>query len=70
MKLAVSEAAVAAGLLLGVAGSVALRSVIAGQFYCAGPLDPAVLRRLQKKAHTEPPRIRSSLRWVYLRNGP
>jgi ABC-type antimicrobial peptide transport system permease subunit len=32
-----------AGLLLGVAGSVALRSVIAGQLYGVKPLDPVVL---------------------------
>ena len=33
----------AAGLALGVAGSVALRSVIAGQLYGVQPLDPAVM---------------------------
>jgi len=31
------------GVLLGVAGSVALQSVVAGQFYGAKPLDPVVM---------------------------
>ena len=32
-----------AGLVLGVAGSVALRSVVAGQLYGVKPLDPLVM---------------------------
>ena len=45
MKLVMREALwlVGAGLLLGVAGSVALRSVVAGQLYGVKPLDPLVM---------------------------
>jgi len=45
VKLVVREALwlLGAGLLLGVAGSVALRSVVAGQLYGVQPLDPAVM---------------------------
>ncbi|MGA3205526.1 MAG: ABC transporter permease [Bryobacteraceae bacterium] len=45
VKLVVSEALwlLGAGLILGVAGSVALRSVVAGQLYGVKPLDPAVM---------------------------
>jgi predicted permease len=45
VNLVVGEALwlVAAGLLLGAAGSVALRSVIAGQLYGVKPLDPVVM---------------------------
>ena len=45
MRLVVGEGLclLGAGLLLGVAGSVALRSVIAGQLYGVKPLDPVVL---------------------------
>jgi hypothetical protein len=52
-KLVVGEALwlLGAGPLLGVAGSVALRPVIAGQLYCMRPLDPAVMRRMQEGAY-------------------
>src|SRR5580700_8137022 len=52
-KLAIREALwlLGAGPLLGVAGSVALRPVIAGQLYCMRPLDPAVMRRMQEGAY-------------------
>ncbi len=45
VKLVVSEALwlLGAGLILGMAGSVALRSVVAGQLYGVKPLDPAVM---------------------------
>jgi ABC-type antimicrobial peptide transport system permease subunit len=45
VKLVVSEALwlLGAGLILGVAGSVALRSVVTGQLYGVKPLDPAVI---------------------------
>ena len=45
VKLVVGEALwlLGAGLLLGVAGSVALRSVVAGQLYGVKPLDPVVM---------------------------
>lgn len=45
VKLVVGEALwlLGAGLLLGVGGSVALRSVVAGQLYGVKPLDPAVM---------------------------
>ena len=45
VKLVVREALwlLGAGLLLGVAGSVALRSVVAGQLYGVKPLDPMVM---------------------------
>jgi predicted permease len=45
VKLVVSEALwlLGAGLVLGVGGSVALRSVVAGQLYGVKPLDPAVM---------------------------
>src|SRR3984957_2681354 len=45
VKLVVSEALwlLGAGLILGVAGSIALRSVVAGQLYGVKPLDPAVI---------------------------
>jgi predicted permease len=45
VKLVVREALwlLAAGLLLGVAGSVALRSLVAGQLYGVKPLDPVVI---------------------------
>ena len=45
VKLVLSEALwlIGAGLILGVAGSVALRSVVAGQLYGVKPLDPAVI---------------------------
>jgi putative ABC transport system permease protein len=45
VKLVVGEAVwlLGAGLLLGVGGSVALRSVVAGQLYGVKPLDPLVL---------------------------
>jgi predicted permease len=45
VKLVVSEALwlLAAGLLLGVGGSVALRSVVASQLYGVKPLDPLVI---------------------------
>jgi predicted permease len=45
VKLVVGEAAwlLGAGLLVGAAGSVALRSVVAGQLYGVKPLDPLVM---------------------------
>ncbi len=45
VKLIVNEALwlIGAGLVLGVGGSVALRSVVAGQLYGVKPLDPTVL---------------------------
>jgi hypothetical protein len=45
VRLVVSEALwlLGAGLLLGVAGSVALRSVVAGHLYGVKPLDPVVM---------------------------
>jgi predicted permease len=45
VKLVVNEALwlLGAGLLLGVAGSMALRSVVAGQLYGVKPLDPVVM---------------------------
>jgi predicted permease len=45
VKLVVGEALwlLGAGLILGVGGSVALRSVVAGQLYGVKPLDPAVM---------------------------
>jgi len=45
VKLVLGEAVwlLGAGLLLGVAGSVALRSVVAGQLYGVKPLDPVVM---------------------------
>ena len=45
VKLVVGEAVwlLGAGLILGVGGSVALRSVVAGQLYGVKPLDPAVM---------------------------
>jgi len=45
VKLVVSEALwlLGAGLILGVAGSVALRSVVTGQLYGVKPLDPPVI---------------------------
>lgn len=45
VKLVVSEALwlLGAGLVIGVAGSVALRSLVAGQLYGVKPLDPAVI---------------------------
>jgi predicted permease len=45
VKLVVSEAVwlLGAGLILGIAGAVALRSVVAGQLYGVKPLDPAVM---------------------------
>jgi ABC-type antimicrobial peptide transport system permease subunit len=45
VKLVVSEAMwlLGLGLVLGVAGSVALRSVVAGQLYGVKPLDPVVM---------------------------
>jgi ABC-type antimicrobial peptide transport system permease subunit len=45
VKLVVREALslLGAGLFLGVAGSVALRSVVAGQLYGVKPLDPVVM---------------------------
>jgi putative ABC transport system permease protein len=45
VKLVVREALwlIGAGLVLGVAGSVALRSVVAGQLYGVKPLDPIVM---------------------------
>jgi ABC-type antimicrobial peptide transport system permease subunit len=45
VKLVVSEALwlLVAGLLLGVAGSAALRSVVAGHLYGVKPLDPVVM---------------------------
>jgi predicted permease len=45
VKLVVGEALwlLGAGLVLGVAGSVALRSVVAGQLYGVKPLDPVVM---------------------------
>jgi predicted permease len=45
VKLVVSEALwlLGAGLIIGVAGSISLRSVVAGQLYGVKPLDPAVM---------------------------
>jgi ABC-type antimicrobial peptide transport system permease subunit len=45
VKLVVAEALwlLSAGLLLGVAGSVGLRSVVAGHLYGVKPLDPTVM---------------------------
>ena len=45
VKLVLSEALwlLGAGLVLGVGGSVALRSVVAGQLYGVKPLDPLVM---------------------------
>jgi ABC-type antimicrobial peptide transport system permease subunit len=45
VKLVVGEALLllGAGLILGVGGSVALRSVVAGQLYGVKPLDPEVM---------------------------
>jgi predicted permease len=45
VKLVVREAVwlLASGLLIGVAGSIALRSVVAGQLYGVKPLDPVVM---------------------------